>query len=351
MGRVIMSGVVPLLTAPVRPVTWLTFSSPSAFSISVASPGWNGAMEYSTDTYTWNTWTGAEISGASKDGEYVLYIRGTGNTKATGSFSKKWTLTGTNIACNGNIEFLLDYTTVASGSHPTMASGCYQGMFYNCTALITAPALPATILTASCYYDMFSGCTGLTAAPALPATTLASSCYSHMFSGCTGLTTAPALPATTLADECYRSMFECCTSLISAPALPAAILASACYIRMFYGCTGLTSAPVLPATMLANSCYGNMFVGCTSLVAIPVLPATALVDSCYSVMFQNCTKLKLSATRTGSYTNAYRIPASGTGTTANYALYNMFAGTGGTFTGTPKINTTYYLDESNSIIS
>lgn len=41
---------------------------------------------------------------------------------------------------------------------------------------------------------------------------------------------------------------------------------------------------------------------------------------------------------------------SGTGTTATYALEEMFTSTGGTFTGTPAINTTYYLDSSCSIV-
>jgi hypothetical protein len=50
---------------------------------------------------------------------------------------------------------------------------------------------------------MFYGCTGLTSAPALPATNLADSCYNRMFYDCTGLTTAPTLPATTLAERCY----------------------------------------------------------------------------------------------------------------------------------------------------
>jgi hypothetical protein len=34
-----------------------------------------------------------------------------------------------------------------------------------------------------------------------------------MFFGCTALTSAPALPATTLADGCYQRMFQGCTSL------------------------------------------------------------------------------------------------------------------------------------------
>ena len=66
-------------------------------------------------------------------------------------------------------------------------------------------------------------------------------------------------------------------------------------------------------------------------------------------MFNGCTSLKLSSTQTEEYTVAYRIPANGTGTTLN-AMTNMFSNTGGTFTGTPDINTTYYLHKDNSIV-
>ena len=67
-------------------------------------------------------------------------------------------------------------------------------------------------------------------------------------------------------------------------------------------------------------------------------------------MFRGCTSLKLSSAKTGEYTQAYRIPTTGTGTTAAGALTNMFAFTGGTFTGTPAINTTYYLSTDNMIV-
>jgi hypothetical protein len=67
-------------------------------------------------------------------------------------------------------------------------------------------------------------------------------------------------------------------------------------------------------------------------------------------MFQGCTKIKLSTTASGTYTKSYRIPKNGTGTTASGALDSMFANTGGTFKGTPEINTTYYLDKSNTIV-
>ena len=119
---------------------------------------------------------------------------------------------------------------------------------------------------------------------------------------------------------------------------------------MFYGCTSLTTAPELPATTLLNGCYRFMFQGCTSLTTAPELPATTLAQSCYSSMFKYCTGLKLSTTQTTDYTQPYRIPTSGEGTTATDALTNMFAGAGGTFADTPEINTTYYLHKDCSIV-
>lgn len=101
---------------------------------------------------------------------------------------------------------------------------------------------------------------------------------------------------------------------------------------------------------MASYCYRSMFYGCTSLTAAPSLPATTLEMRCYTAMFYGCTKIKLSTAASGTYTKSYRIPKSGTGTTASGALDNMFANTGGTFKGTPTINTTYYLDKSNTIV-
>ena len=93
-----------------------------------------------------------------------------------------------------------------------------------------------------------------------------------------------------------------------------------------------------------------MFENCTSLTQVPALPATTLVTNCYEGMFNGCTCLKLSATQTGEYTQEYRIPSSGTGTTATDALTDMFTSTGGTFPGTPEINTTYYLSSDNIVV-
>ena len=411
---------------------YLTFRSPSSFTLKVndTTKHWDGTLEYSTDTSTWSTWDGTTtLSSATIGSDNVLYLRGTGNTKITGdSENYKWVLTGSDISCIGNIENLLDYATVQSGSHPTMANYCYRSMFNGCTSLAkapalpattladycyafmfadcisltNAPALPATTLADECYHGMFNGCASLVKAPTLPATTLASycyylmfqnctslvkastlpattlavSCYAHMFQNCTSLTQAPALPATTLANDCYYSMFEGCTSLTQAPALPATTLASYCYTHMFNGCanlpktpelsattlanrcysfmfngcTSLTNAPALPATTLANYCYAYMFRDCATLTQAPALSATTLTDGCYYSMFLGCTSLKLCSVKGGEYTIAYRIPSSGTGTTATEALTNMFTGTGGLFTETPGINTTYYLSSGNMIV-
>ena len=355
MSNIINFGGGATLT-PFKPEgkSYLTFSSPSSFTLAVndATKHWVGTLEYFASDRTWTVWDGTTtLSSATSGSSNVLYMRGTGNTVITGSGRNyKWVLTGSSIKCIGNIENLLDYATVTAGNHPTMESYCYQNMFRDCRSLTKAPELPATTLVSNCYTNMFYGCTSLTQAPALPATTLRGMCYSAMFRNCTSLTQAPALPATSLASECYSGMFYNCTSLVQAPALPATTLADNCYFGMFRGCTSLTKAPALQATTLADYCYEYMFADCTSLTQAPALPATTLANECYSNMFNGCTSLKLSATQTGEYIQEYRIPTTGTGTTANDALTNMFTNTGGNFLGAPEINTTYYLSTDNMIV-
>lgn len=334
---------------------YLTFASAKPFTISVnnAKKMWEGILEYSTDTETWDEWDATTTIASEKhSGWQKIYMRGTGNTRISGDYyplpSYHWVLTGSNIHCVGNIENLLDYQTVLTGNHPKMNSGCYGYLFYQCESLITAPELPATTLVASCYDSMFGG-TGLTTAPELPATTMKTSCYRSMFSKCKRLITAPALPAKTMEYACYAVMFGSCESLVTAPELPATSLNTSCYGSMFVGCTSLKAAPKLPATNLKKDCYKGMFEGCTSLTALPKLSATNLATYCYILMFNGCTNIKLSAVKTEEYTVAYRIPATGSGT-QDESVKNMFADTGGTFTGTPEINTTYYLHKDNSIV-
>lgn len=154
----------------------------------------------------------------------------------------------------------------------------------------------------------------------------------------------------TMGNGCYEYMFNGCTSLTQAPSLPAITLVNNCYDSMFRGCTNLIQAPALPATTLANGCYRGMFLGCTSLIQIPALLATAIPWGCYDSMFNGCTGIKLSATQTGEYTQPYRIPVSGDADNAWYSPTDMFANTGGMFTGSPSLNTTYYLINTNTVV-
>jgi hypothetical protein len=147
----------------------------------------------------------------------------------------------------------------------------------------------------------------------------------------------------TMADSCYYSMFQGCTSLTTAPELPATVLTLTCYAYMFAGCTNLTTAPELPATTLEDSCYYGMFKDCTSLTTVPSLPATTLVADCYYYMFHGCASLEVSTSKDEDYKYAWRIPTSGAGTTEIGWNIGMLAGTGGTFKGSPTINTTYYI--------
>ena len=343
---------------------YLTFKVIKGGNITIKASKANVAktIQYSTDNgSTWTSLTTSttaqELGGTLNVGDKVL-VKGTNTTYGTNSYYN--TFGGTaKVNVYGNIMSLIygdnfvDKKTLADRytfkrlfySHAnllsaenlilpatTLASNCYNGMFYDCTSLVNAPELPATTLAGNCYAYMFSGtnvlpdCSnidftsnsvvssgGLISLFAgtkvtdsdldrllpkntngkyyLPATTLAVSCYSYMFQNCRNLTTAPELPATTLTNYCYSYMFQNCTSLTTAPELPATTLASNCYNSMFTGCTSLTSAPELPVTTLANYCYAHMFNGCTSLTTAPELPATKLASSCYSYMFQGCTNL------------------------------------------------------------
>lgn len=201
------------------------------------------------------------------------------------------------MGCNvvNAYELSLPATDLPLGSQQSLSpTGVYELMFWNCTALVTAPAyLPATTLNERCYSGMFEGCSSLSTTPILPATTMDISCYSNMFKGCSSLTMPPTLPATNLAAGCYSGMFWNCASLANAPSLPATTMATNCYITMFFGCTSLTTAPSLPSTDLADNCYVGMFRYCSSLVNAPALPATTLANSCYQEMFSYCTSLEI----------------------------------------------------------
>ena len=284
------------VTPPETPTDALLFYATDEFTIydNLGSKTWDGTIYYSTDHENWAVWDGvARLTSVKTNNWHKVYLRGSGNRYTVNSDYSKGTLgfIGHGINCVGNCNNLLDYTTT-----PTLSQYAFMNLFRG---------------VGNVYFDV-----------TLPATTLSNYCYSNMFQGCASLTTAPALPATTLTSSCYSNMFN--------------------------GCASLTTPPALPATTLATYCYTNMFNGCASLTTAPALPATTLTSNCYKSMFSSCSGIRLSTTQTGEYQTEYRIPTSGEGTDATGALNSMFSATGGTFKGTPVINTTYYT--SNTVI-
>lgn len=113
----------------------------------------------------------------------------------------------------------------------------------------------------------------------------------------------------------------------------------------------LRSAPSFLSTDLPTGCYTAMFRDCTNLITLPKLPASSISGSAYNEMFSGCSKIMLSETQSDDYPTPYRVPFSKDAETVEGdALIDMFAGTGGTFTGTPEPNKTYYLHKSCRIV-
>ena len=380
----------------------LTFWSNAPFTLAIGTDSgaeWDGTLQYSTDEQTWNTWNGRTISSNAAN---RLFLRGVGNTRlrtSTASNEGRFLMTGSGIHCDGELNTLLDYRAVENGRQPTVASanifaelfkGCtalvsaprlslksvprygYYRLFQGCTNLVSMPPMSATSTGTNACEQMFDGCTSLTGTQSIRVTQLQTSALRQMFRGCTSLVTAPQILATsfasgasascygmydgctslvnasvpqinTLVSNCYIQMFTGCTALVNAPALPATTLAGQCYRQMFQGCTSLATTPALRATSVGNgSCY-LMFDGCTSLTTLPALPATLFSgDDWYYGMFNRCTNIKVSRTQTSVYAYEYRIPTQGSGPSGT--ISQMFTGTGGTFTGSPSMNTTYYTN-------
>lgn len=209
------------------------------------------ALEYSVNNGTWKKVV--KDQGVNFGGNLgSLCLRGICPDGTATDYKNYATITfsdeNVKVDCSGDIRTLINYTAY---ENVATENCCFRSLFQNCTALTSAPQLPAKALKESCYQQMFEGCTSLTQAPVLPATVLKESCYQSMFTGCTALVKVPKkLPAKELDNYCYESMFKGCTSLTKAPELRATKIMEGCYKSMFEDCKKLISV-----TMLATE-YG-----------------------------------------------------------------------------------------------
>lgn len=265
------------LEIKIKPKDYLKFTAEADNSTIVLNSVSNPDIKYSLNDGEWTQWDYSAITLNTGDTVRMKGNNSNGFSFSTSSYNR-FKMTG-KIGASGNIMSLL-YEDDFEGKLTIPCDYCFNNLFRNCTALTTAPELPATTLTNGCYFSMFLYCTSLTTAPELPATTLTENCYERMLRHCTSLTTAPELPSTTLAYSCYNNMFAECASLTTAPKLPATTLDSYCYCAMFMDCTSLTTGPELPATTLYPDCYLNMFNGCTKLNYIKMLATDINVYEC-----------------------------------------------------------------------
>lgn len=106
------------------------------------------------------------------------------------------------------------------------------------------------------------------------------------------------------------------------------------------------TAPDTGATMIDT--FRTMFNGCTRLTTLNKLYILHYGLDCCNSMYYGCSSIKLSTTQHDEYQNEYRIPIEGDGSISYSSLDGMLAGTGGSFTGTPTINTVYYT--SNRLV-
>lgn len=233
-GKSIEAGKFYTAAITIAAIPYLTFTAQGEQTFKMKINGENytlpNTLQYSVGGSAWTQLTAGEsiiFGGANGN----LRLRGkssTGTAKDDMDFSYIEFGNSTPVACTGDIRTLVDWKDYENA---VTSSARFIGLFFGCSDLTTAPALPSTTLAEDCYVGMFRGCTSLTTAPALPATTLKNNCYALMFYGCTSLATAPTLPATTLANNCYASMFYGCTSLNSITMLATDISASDCLQR------------------------------------------------------------------------------------------------------------------------
>ena len=282
-------------------------------------------------------------------------IKGIGNSNKTGPFLATSYDYGY-IAISGDLESLIE----GEGSSVTdfnLPNRAFYQMFKTVNGNVTNIknlVFPNKPMSTECCYQMFANNSQLkTDNISILSNALAPSCYKEMFLGCSQMTVVPGLPKTVLADNCYEGMFQNCSSLVNSPSLPKNTdLVNSCYKNMFKGCTKLKSLPFnrLRSTSMQASCCEGMFYGCTSLNELPQLPTINLANRCYYQMFYGCTGIALSSAKTFEYATPYRIPSgTATGIAGTNSLTDMFGNTGGPFTGTPSINTIYYLPGGGTI--
>ena len=236
---------------------WLSFRCPTgSATIGLNKKSSNQTIEYSRDRITWTTMTTSTSIPLDSTNGYEVYFRGklTGNN-STSNYTR-FTMTGDNVYVLGDIMNLYNYENLGTTISYNYA---FTRLFLDCKKLYhVGNILPATTLSSHCYDGMFWGCNFLTSAPELPATTLASGCYYNMFSECNNLASAPVLTAATLKQDCYAYMFNNCYLVDEITMLATNISASGCL-------TGWVSGVAASGTFYKDSGMSSLSTGTSGI--------------------------------------------------------------------------------------
>lgn len=177
--KVIAGALVPSGPVPSNALKFTNVGIIDAY-ISLSNYDNSPVLYYSYDGVSGWKWNYSVLSLAVGESVYI-WGDNPGGFCASNAYSsfEIWTYDGfdnARVSCEGSVMSLLgeDILTIP-------CNHCFRHLFSSCSALTTAPELPATTLTEGCYYEMFFNCESLTAAPELPATTLAKECYRGMF--------------------------------------------------------------------------------------------------------------------------------------------------------------------------
>lgn len=119
----------------------------------------------------------------------------------------------------------------------------------------------------------------------------------------------------------------------------------AAFYSLFSGNDGLINLPDLSTVVLSNGCFAE-FASFSGVRVLPKLSQLVFPSTCFNLCFWGCSNIKMATTQSADYPNAYRIPETGTASAGYSAFGQMFSGSGGSFKGTPAVNSTYYTSNS-----
>ena len=266
------------------------------------------AIEYSTDSYSWNTL--GTVSGYVKvsheiPANGIVYLRAVASSYSYGNADIQIACTQ-NHSIGGNIMSLCwgaDFVgkTQFYGNYK-YGDNVYQFsyLFSNNKKLISAENLiiPGTYYGANSLFGLFADCTNLVSGPSITATKVNRNACNSMFKGCTSLTNLPPMMVSVIEEQGFYEMFRGCTGLVTAPILNVTSVGPYAMSSMFYGCSGLTNVPdnmLFNINTIYEGGLSQMFENCTSLTTAPSLPnlLTTNKGSQFEAMFRGCTSLSI----------------------------------------------------------